>query len=253
MRTMTSLHLIDPKWATEFVAALQSGSDAPLPGLSEQSSRRWRESANQGLARAGSGREAGANQFTSAFAVWLSGRSAVVLAPDSSLTTWEARVDRGIGMLMRPPSRLFVEAGLPQKVVHSLPIRLDANMGMMGGAFIPPRLMPALLELLDSRLERMIRRLTEADMDPAAIYSAMFTAATLARERGHGLYEAQDIALEGMLPASASIVLPNPMSLDAALRERIVIAARPSEKERKPGLVGKLLGRRAPSPNGEDQ
>src|SRR5262245_47864084 len=58
------------------------------------------------------GRERGRYELTYAFARELASLQPTFFHPGISLTTWEARIDRGVGMLMRPPARLAIDGGL---------------------------------------------------------------------------------------------------------------------------------------------
>ena len=112
----------------------------------------------------------------------------------------------------------------------------------MGGAFVPPRLVPDLSTLLDTRTERLARRLQEAEFEPVSTLGLLFEAVTYARDRSLGLYEAMDTVLPdltaGLLP-SAEVFGPDPRRLDKALHRTLVDAAKPS---RKPGLLARLRG-----------
>lgn len=230
---LVSLHPFDPDVASRYVRAL-GGAEAPAPAW-----RPWWDStlagALEGVRR---GDEEAANVVTLGLARALAQEQPVFAQEGFGLTTWEARVDRGVGMLMRPPSRLFVDAGLDRELVQAMPIRLDLQRGLMGGAYVPARLVGDLHELLEFRLDRMARRLHEAEYDPVAMLGLMFEAVDYARERGLGLYEALDVVgptLPGMV-----VVEPNPKRLDRELRQRIEVAIKPKKG---PGLLARLLGR----------
>lgn len=168
------------------------------------------------------------------------------------LTPIEARIDRGVGMLLRPPSRLFSEAGLEQPVARSLPIRVDLTGGMMGGAFIPAKLMPDLQRLIERRTDRFLRRMADAEMDNVAALGLLIEACQYAVDHQLGLYEAVNVILPdtpASWPPGASVVAADRRSLDQDLRKRLEDAAKPPKKL---GLVARLLGRRTTttSPNG---
>jgi hypothetical protein len=146
-------------------------------------------------------------------------------------------------MLLRPPSRLFGEVGLATAAARAMPIRLDLSAGTMGGAHIPPRLVPDLRRLLETRTERLVRRLIEAELDGVAILGLMMEIAAYAAERGLGLYEALDVITPEAPqadPPGARIIAPDRKRLDRALRRRLEEAAKPPKK---PGLAARLLGR----------
>ena len=239
---LISLHPFDPDVASRYVRALVA---AGVPD--ETWTAWWDRDAVAALDRAREGSEDAANQITLGLAHALSQEQPVFVHEGFGLTTWEARIDRGVGMLMRPPSRLFVDAGLDRQAVHAMPIRLDLQRGLMGGAYVPARLVGDLYELLDFRLDRMARRLHEAEYDAVALLGLMFEAVAYARDRGLGLYEAIDAvgpALPGMV-----VIEPDAKRLDRELRDRIEAAIKP---QKGPGLFSRLLGRgRASSANGE--
>ncbi len=181
------------------------------------------------------------SDVTFGFAVWLAARQPVFAHPGLSLSAWEARVDRGSGMLVRPPSRLFGEAGLATDIARSMPIRIESGDAMMGGAFVPARLVDRYLERLDTNLERSVRRLVEAERDPLPVMSLMYEAARYAAGNGLGLFEAIDVldpADPSSWPPGARVVAG---SHDRALLERIQLAARP---QKEPGLIARLFSRR---------
>ena len=183
------------------------------------------------------------------FASFLADRAVSFVLPGLSLSTWEARVDRGIGMLLRPPSRLFVEAGMPVEAARRLPIRLDAGGGMMAGAYVPASLIPQLDELLMGRLERQARRLAEAEIDAVPILGLILEAVAAARSAGTGLIEAADVY--GSAEMRGGVVMADARRVDEALRQRIELAIKPPKE---PGAIGRLFGRRRPptAPNGSE-
>lgn len=235
---LCSLHPFDTASVGRYVAALR-GDIAPPPEWSAW----WLEDARRGLAAARAGNEAAANTFTHALALALSTEHPSFAQEGFGLTAWEARIDRGVGMLLRPPSRLLMDAGLDSGVARTLPIRLDLHRGTMGGAFVPARLVPELERLIDARLERMARRLHEAEYDSVATLGLLYEAVSYARDRGLGLYEAMDVVMPDLstgLAPGATVVGPNPKRLDPALRRRLAEAAKPP---RKAGPIARLLGR----------
>ena len=151
-----------------------------------------------------------------------------------------------MGMLMRPPSRLFLDAGLDRRIAREMPIRLTAQAGMMGGAWMPARLVPLALEEFERHLERSARRLQEADLDPYLALELMHTALMHARDSGAGLYEAQDLIVDGGIGSLFQVVGPDADRLPAELRMRIQQSITPPKK---PGLFDRLLRRvEAPEP-----
>lgn len=233
---VVSLHPFQPEIAERYVATLE-GTREPSPAWSPW----WNESLREALARARTGDERAANQISLGLAWALAGVEASYVIPGFGLTIWEARIDRGIGMLLRPPSRLFLDAGLDAESARAMPIRLDPQMGMMGGAYVPPRLVPQLHELLESRLERTVRRLVEADYDPVAILGPVHTAVERAKTQGHGLFEALDaFGPEGQGMPGMQVIMADPKRMDKALRRRIEVA---QKTPKKPGLLVRLLGR----------
>lgn len=233
---VVSLHPLRPEIAERYVAALE-GTREPAPSWSAW----WTEALRGALVKARGGDERAANQISLGLAWALADGNASYLIPGFGLTIWEARIDRGIGMLLRPPSRLFLDAGLNAESARAMPIRLDPQMGMMGGAYVPPRLVPQLHELLESRFERTVRRLVAADYDPVAILGPVHDAVEQARTQGHGLFEALDaFGPDGQGMPGMDVIMADPKRIDKALRRRIEAAQRAS---RKPGLLVRLLGR----------
>ena len=168
------------------------------------------------LAMAGS--EAGANVVSAGLARTLatSNRSSSRLG--SGLSQLEARYDRAIGMLLRPPSRLFGEAGLEHErgAGHAHPTR---RLGSdMGGAFIPPSLVAQFADLLDRHAERLALRMTEAYLDAPALLAILIEAATYAAAQGKGLFEAADVIVPGVpasYPPGLRLVTPDRSSTGA--------------------------------------
>lgn len=160
-----------------------------------------------------------------------------------SLTTIEARIDRGVGMLMRPPSRLFMDAGLDASAARALPIRLDLQQGMMGGAFVPARLIPQMRTMLEERMARILRRLNEAEYDAVAALGLLIEAADDAAARRVGLYEAIDAVqpdLPSTWPPGARVRFADVKRLERSLRKQLEAAAKP---EKRPSLMAWMLGR----------
>ncbi len=234
---LCSLHPYDPATVERYVAVVQGLAEPPRAWAGP-----WLDDARRGLAAARAGDEERANALGYGLALALSAEHPSFAKDGFGLTVWEARIDRGIGMLLRPPSRLLIEAGLDPAAARTLPIRLDLHRGTMGGAFVPPRLVPDLSTLLDTRTERLARRLQEAEFEPISTLGLLFEAVTYAHERRLGLYEAMDTVLPdltaGLLP-NAQVFGPDPRRLDKALHRTLVNAAKPP---RKPGLLARLRG-----------
>jgi hypothetical protein len=203
----------------------------------------------QELALARNGDEQASNRISLAFANVVALEHPSFFHDGFGLTTWEARVDRGIGMLMRPPSRLFTEAGMERRQVEAMPIRLDLQGGMMSGAWIPPRLIGNLRDLLDSRVDRMARRLYEAEYDPFPLIGLMHSAVEYAAAHDLGLIEAIGvIGPHGEHRSGVRVIGADQRNMDPEILRRIEGAIAPPKKT---GLVARLLGRKAsPSSNG---
>ncbi|MGI8477078.1 MAG: hypothetical protein ACR2OO_11985 [Thermomicrobiales bacterium] len=187
------------------------------------------------------------NAITYGLARFLSTEQPVFFHEGISLSTLEARIDRAIGMLMRPPSRLFIDAGLDPELARRLPIRLDLGAGRMGGAFIPARLISEFAGQLDAKLERMARRLADAEMDATTALALLADAARYAGERGLGLYEAVDVGAADApesFPEGAAVVIADRRRVDPMLRKRIEAALKPAKR---PGLLTRAFGRGARS------
>lgn len=244
---LTSIHPLNLDVVESFVAlasheSAQGVSSLPDPGFADRML--------QARERASSGDESGANELTYGLGQMLAGVEPSFFHGGLCLTAWEARIDRGIGMLMRPPARMFIDAGFDVAAARSMPTRLDLSRGMMGGAFIPARLVPDLEELLERRLERSTRRMVDAELDPVAVLGLMTEIVRYARERQLGLYEALDVVTPDYpeaLPAGARIVVADRKRLDPTLRKRIQEAAKPAKK---PGIFARIMGRGARSGNG---
>lgn len=246
----TSIHPLDLDVVNALVAAANGTGDLSSLPLDLAWRTRLGEAANAGRRRAAAGDESGANTLTYALAQALAAVQPTFFHPGLSLTAWEARIDRGVGMLMRPPARLFIDAGLDVAAARTMPIRLDLSRGMMGGAFIPARLVPDFELLLGTRLERSVRRLIDAELDPVMVIGLVFEIAAYARANGLGLYEAIDVVIPDQpdaMPPSVKLIVAGRKRVDPALRKRIEIAAKPVKK---PGLLARMLGRGARSGNG---
>jgi hypothetical protein len=244
---LITVHPLDPEVVRLYVAVL--GGDEPVPDAWQAW---WSPALPGAIGEARRGSERAANQLTHGLAQALAGQWPSYFQQGFGFTTWEARIDRGVGMLLRPPSRLFVEAGLPEPVARAMPIRLDLQEGMMGGAWIPARLVPDLERQLDTRLERTAKRLHDGEFDPYAMLGLMLEAATYARTQGLGLFEAMDIVGPGgEVIAGGTVVTPDRKRLAPAVQERIAEAIRPPKQA---GLLARMFGRKGHegfSPNGK--
>lgn len=244
---LITVHPLDPETVRRYVAVLHGTETVP-----DAWSTWWNPTLPSALDAARDGNERGANQLTHGLAQALAAQWPVYFEQGFGFTTWEARVDRGVGMLMRPPSRLFVEAGLPEPVARVMPIRLDLQQGMMGGAWIPARLVPELERQLDARLERTARRLADGELDAYAMLGLMLEATTYASQQGLGLFEAMDVVgPAGELNAAGTVVTPDRKRLSPALQDRIALAITPPKQ---PGFLARMFGRKgheAFSPNGK--
>jgi hypothetical protein len=233
---LISLHPFDPAVARSYVNVLTG--EEPVPSAWADW---WRGIVPTALADARNGNEQAANQVTYGLAQALASSQPVFFQDGFGLTPWEARIDRGVGMLMRPPSRLFSDAGLDAAASRAMPIRLDLQHGMMGGAWIPARLIPELEQLLENRLERTARRLHDGEYDPYAMIGLMLEAVRYAREGELGLFEAMDIVGPGGEAApGVRVIMADPKRIDPEIRQRIEIAIKPPKK---PGLLSRVLGR----------
>ena len=245
-----SLHLLDLGVVERYVRLLTAAEAVELGVADRVWGNRLVATARQGYLRAREGNEAGANAVTFGLAQLLATAGPSFAMPGLALTTLEARIDRGVGMLLRPPSRLFVDAGLDVRAARTMPIRLDLSRGLMGGAFVPARLVPELEALLERRLERFLRRIAEAELDAVAAVGLLIEACAVARARGVGLFEALDvITLEAPEsdPPGATVVPGDRGRLDKALRRRLEEAAKPPKQ---PGLVARIFGRGRANPSG---
>jgi hypothetical protein len=244
MSELATLHPYDPAFVARYLRAVRGElAGAELVPAAPAWAERELARARDGFGRALSGDEAGANRVSYGLARLLAATEPVFLLPGAGLTQIEARYERGIGMLLRPPSRLFADAGLETAAARAMPIRLDAAGGSMGGAFIPPSLTEQFDETLERRLERLARHMAEAELDAPALLGVLLEAAGYAAQRGLGLYEALDVVVPGVPesePPGLRAVLPDRKRLDRDLRKRLEAAARPPKE---PGFLARLLGR----------
>ena len=198
------------------------------------------------LDRAASGSARAANQVTFGLAESLARQSPSFASRPFGLSFWEAQVDRSMGMMMRPPSRLFIAAGMDRRVAATMPIRLEAQAGTMGGAWIPARLIGETLDAFDAHLERSAKRLLDAEIDPPLAIELMRAALIHAQERRLGLFEAQDLIVPGVSVPGQTVIGPDLERLPPEVLARIEAVIVPPKK---PGLLDRLLRRvDAPSP-----
>jgi hypothetical protein len=226
---MYSLHPVSVDDVKRFLALCEE------PGSRRESIRRG----SLGWERLRAGDSRGPDLVSHALAWYLAEERVSFASEETNLTHWEASIERGIGMLLRPPARLFMDAGMDRDVAQSFPIRLDLGKGTMAGAFVPAHLIGRLEQMLDERLDRQLRRMIEAEIDAVANMGWMMQAVAWARANGFGLLEAADVVGDGV-PMN-DLVEANRKQLPVALRKRLEAAARPP---RKPSLVGRLLGAR---------
>ena len=253
MSELASLHPFDPAFVARYVAAVQGEMTASelLPTAPAWAEREI-ERARIGYARAEGGNEAGANAVSYGLARMLAAVEPVFFLPGLGFTQLEAKFDRGIGMLLRPPSRLFGDAGLATVAARAMPIRLDASGGIMGGAFMPPAQMPRFRDLLEQRMDRLARRMVEADLDAPAFVGLLLEVSAYAADRGLGLVEASDVVVPGVpasQPPGLQLIAPDRKRLDRDLRRRLEEAARPPKQ---PGLVARLFGRAGAAPRDDN-
>lgn len=224
---LITVHMYSPDIAEQFVRALRGDTvpdwswwDSDLPDLVKKPLD-----------------ENSANRITTALARAMAEANPTFHLEGFGLTPWEAMIDRGIGMLMRPPARVFVDNDIHPLIVHSMPIRLDLQGGIMGGAWIPPHLVEKLDELVDKRLELWAKRLQEAEHDPYPMLATMRMAVDQAKSSGLGLIEAINI----LEPGTQVIETPQKKKMDPALRARIDAAL----QEEKQSLIDKLFRKRS--------
>lgn len=247
---LCSLHPLDTVVLQHYISGLVGNGRPVLPDSLADRDPLWAErlqlATRRGYLQAQEGHESGANTVTYGLAQALAMAHPSFAQQGLSLTTLEARIDRGAGMLLRPPSRLFHEAGLSRSAARSMPIRLDLSRGLMGGAYIPARLVPEFSHLLDDRMQRWLRRLADAEYNNVATLGLLIEAADYAGARGLGLYEALDVVIPGAPEASppgAVVVSADASRIDPHLRKRLVEAAKTPKR---PGLLSRMLGRAQP-------
>ncbi len=238
-----SLHPLDPAVVRRYADAL-IGADMDLPPRQQPWAGQAMEEARRGYAAARHGDESGANLVSQGLGRFLAAAHPSFLGDGVAPTVLEARIDRGVGMLLRPPARLFGDAGLETVAVRAMPIRLDLGHGRMGGAHVPARLVPDLERLIEARTVRLLRRLAEAELDAVPTLGLLIQACAYARERGFGLYEAMDVFAPwtpGGSPPGAELVWADRANLEPALRRQLEEAAKPPKR---PSLLRRIFGRR---------
>ncbi len=232
---MMSLHPLDDRIVARFVESIGGGAE-PDPAWRAW----WPDSSGVLMERMRAGDERASGQITLALAYALGSEAPTFAAPAFGLTLWEARVDRGVGMYLRPPARLFRDCGMDLAVVRAMPIRVDTNLGPMGGAYVPPHLVPKVRELLTEREQRMARRLREAELDPVVALTLFNEAVDYALERGLGLFEAQDaVGPGGESVFGGEVVVGSRDRVPKAERKRIDELSKPPKK---PGLLKRMFG-----------
>lgn len=220
------LHLYSPDIATEFIESLRGERDPQWSW--------WQQEWPEFMAREVSEIEAG--DLTRGLALAMTERLPVFYGDSTGLTYWEAMIDRGVGMMMRPPARIFVDHGHNPYLIDKMPIRLDLQGGFpMGGAWIPPHLIPRLHEMLEQRLDLWAKRIHEAELDPFRMLTLLHLATEEAMRQGTGLMESSDV----VPPNTPVIQAPERKKIDPEMRARIEAAL----KEDKQGLIDKLFRR----------
>ncbi|HEV2527672.1 MAG TPA: hypothetical protein VGT61_04355 [Thermomicrobiales bacterium] len=238
-----AIHPFDPALAGRLVTAMTTGANAV--GIESIDNTIWLRdrlaACAEALPGATSGRESAANVLTLTLAQLAAAAHPSFVFDGLSLTMIEAHIDRGVGMLLRPPSRLFTDHGFAAEPARTMPIRLDAGAGLMGGSFIPPHLVPKLTELLESREDRFARRLNDAELDAVTVIAQLVQLVRYAMDNGLGLYESLDAVLPDeprANPPGATIVVMDRRQVDREMAKRIQAAIKPARR----GLLSKLLG-----------
>lgn len=226
---LVSLHLYSPEIATHYIKALR-GEEPPEWSW-------WQDDLKEIASREVTEDEA--NRLTAGIAMAMAEKLPSFYYDSCSFTHWEAMIDRGIGMLMRPPARIFVDHDHNPYLVDKMPIRLEMQGGFpMGGTWVPPHLIPKLRDMLEQRLDLWAKRLHEAEMDPYPILTTLHMATETASKEGLGLIESMDV----LQPGSQVVETPDRKKMDPAMRERIDAAI----KEDKQSLIDKLFRRGKP-------
>lgn len=220
------LHLYSPDIATRYIQALR-GEAAPAWSW-------WQDELPTFLTKEVS--EIEANRLTSGIALAMAQEYPTFYYDGCGLTHWEAMIDRGVGMMMRPPARIFVDHGHNPYLIDTMPIRLDLQGGFpMAGAWVPPHLVPRLHDMIDQRMDLWAKRIHEAEMDPYPMLTTFHMATEEAMKQGLGIIESMDV-----LPPGARVVeTPDRKQMDPVMRERIQAAI----TEEKQSLIDKLFRR----------
>lgn len=220
------LHLYSPDIASRYIQALR-GEESPAWSW-------WQDDLPTLLANEVSEQEA--NRLTSGLALAMAEAHPTFYYDGCGLTPWEAMIDRGVGMIMRPPARIFVDHGHNPYLIDAMPIRLDLQGGgPMAGAWIPPHLIPKLHQMIETRLDLWAKRIHEAELDPYPLLTTFHMATEEAMKQGLGLIESLDV----LPPGSRVVETPDRKKMDPAMRERIQAAI----AEDKQSLMDKLFRR----------
>lgn len=213
---LITVHLYDPEIADAYIDALRGRSvpqwdwwQGDLPGLLAPDMD-----------------EAAASRIGTGLALAMASTHPTYHFDGFGLTPWEAMYDRGVGMFMRPPARVFVDHGINPIVTGRMPIRLDLQGGIMAGAWIPPHLIPQLDQMIEERLERWAKRIHEAEVDPYPLLATMRMVTDDALRNSLGLIEAINI----LAPGFQVVETPDRKRMNGALRARIDAAIEPEKK-----------------------
>jgi hypothetical protein len=117
---------------------------------------------------------------------------------------------------------------------------------------MPPAQVSRFRDLLEQRLDRLARRMAEAELDAPAFLGILLEASAYAADRGLGLYEAADVVVPGVAasePPGLRLVAPDRKRLERDLRRRLEAAARPPKE---PGFLSRMLRRGATTPRADD-
>ena len=247
---LASIHPIDRRVAAAYVAGLTSPQRSlGVPSIDGTLWLQERlEAARRGLEQAAAGQETGANVVSLTLAQILAAAEPSYVHDGLSLTTLEATIDRSVGMLLRPPSRLFADLGVPVSAARAMPIRIDASAGMLGGSFMPANLVPQLRDLLRERDVRFVRRLHDSGFDGVGVYGFLLELASYAADRGMGLFEAVDAVVPDaprFNPPGTRIVGVDRSRMDRETIEQLTQSLKPPKRS----FMDRITGRRAPSLN----
>ena len=103
----------------------------------------------------------------------------------------------------------------------------------MAGSYVPARLVGELLDLLEQRMDRQLKRLQEAELDPVIALGAMLQAVEWARDNQTGLLEAMDV-LHPQINAMQIVQISTRKDLEPLLKKRLEDAIKPPKR---PGLI----------------